>query len=290
MLESYPSKSDHLREGRQVRKRITPGTLLGIIAVVFCMTGGAYAANSLITSKNIKDGTIKSRDLSSGVKSKLNKVGQKGDTGPAGARGPAGPAGPAGPKGDKGDKGDNGDKGDKGDKGDSGLLPADFAFTNTSARLTEAGVQFGRYGDGGSEGGSVRYDGLNGMTLSEITALSYTFSYETSDNVPIGAPYLRVFLDSDAHDVIFDPTECATATPAEDEFLTFDVTAGDVRYDDDGCDGTAPDQQPWADVVADHGDEVISGIYVTTGFSGGEDVYATLTGLTVNAKAFHFGL
>jgi len=58
-----------------MRKRITPGALLGIIAVVFCMTGGAYAANSLITSKDIKDGSIRSRDLSSGVKKKLNKHG-----------------------------------------------------------------------------------------------------------------------------------------------------------------------------------------------------------------------
>ena len=38
-----------------------------------------------------------------------------------------------------------------------------------------------------------------------------------------------------------------------------------------------------------HGDEVISGIYVTTGFSGGADAHAWLTDLTVNGKQFHFG-
>ena len=91
-----------------MRKRITPGTLLGIIAVVFCMTGGAYAADALVTSKDIKDGTIKSRDLSSAVKGKLGKTGKKGNSGPAGPQGPAGPAGAAGAKGDKGDKGDTG--------------------------------------------------------------------------------------------------------------------------------------------------------------------------------------
>jgi hypothetical protein len=264
-----------------VRKHITPGTVLGLIAVVFALTGSAFAAQSLITSRDIKDGTIKSRDLSGAVKDKLNKKGAKGATG---AQGPQGIPGTAGAKGEKGDKGD------KGDKGASGLLPADFAFTNTSARLTEAGVQFGRYGDGGTEGGSVRYDGLNGMTLSQITALRYTFSYDTSDNSPLGAPYLRVFLNNDTKDVIFDATECATESPAEKTSLTFNVIAGDVRYDDDSCDGVPPDQQPWADVVAAHGSDVISGIYVSTGFSGGKDVYATLTGLTVNSKTFHFGL
>jgi hypothetical protein len=279
-----------------VRKRITPGTVLGIIAVVFCMTGGAYAANSLITSKDIKDGSIKTRDLSAGVKDKLNKKavpGPKGDKGDMGAQGPQGIPGTAAAKGDPGPQGPAGPKGDKGDKGDtgpSGLMPADFAFSNTSARLTEAGVQFGRYGDGGAEGGSVRYDGLNGKKLSDITALSYTVSYDTSDNKPIATPYLRVFLNDDTKDVIFDATKCATASPAENTPLTFNVIAGEVRYDDDSCDGVPPDQQPWAAVVAAHGNDVISGIYVTTGFTGGKDVYATLTGLTVNAETFHFGI
>jgi hypothetical protein len=78
--------------------------------------------------------------------------------------------------------------------------------------------------------------------------------------------------------------------PSGGDPLTFDVTAGDVRYNDDSCDGVPPDQQPWADVVTAHGDQTISGIYITTGFSGGMDLSAFLTDLRVNGMTFHFGL
>jgi hypothetical protein len=100
---------------------------------------------------------------------------------------------------------------------------------------------------------------------------------------------LRIFLNGDADDVIFDPTQCATVVPPEDQFNTFEVTTGDVRYDDDSCDGVPPDQQPWATVVAAHGDDVISGIYVTAGFAGGAPLAAILRTLSVNGHAFTFG-
>ncbi|HTE62425.1 MAG TPA: hypothetical protein VK631_18870, partial [Solirubrobacteraceae bacterium] len=82
-----------------MRKHIKPGTVLGLIAVVFAMTGSAFAAQSLTTSKHIKDGTIKSRDLSGAVKDKLNKASTKGKTGPAGPQGPAGTKGETGAAG-----------------------------------------------------------------------------------------------------------------------------------------------------------------------------------------------
>ena len=42
-------------------------------------------------------------------------------------------------------------------------------------------------------------------------------------------------------------------------FNKFEVVGKDVRYDDDSCDGVLPDQQPWSNVVAAHGSDVISG-------------------------------
>jgi len=77
--------------------------------------------------------------------------------------------------------------------------------------------------------------------------------------------------------------------PAEDSFHTFNVVGSDVRYDDDSCDGVPPDQQPWATVVAAHGTELIDGIYVTTGFTGGTDLTAILRSLSVNGRSFVFG-
>ena len=135
------------------------------------------------------------------------------------------------------------------------------------------GVTFGPYSNG-NWGGSVVYHGADGHTLASLTQLSYTVDHSSADDSAIAAPYLRIFLGGGAHDVIFDATKCATTVPPEDQFNTFEVTAGEVRYDDDSCDGVPPDQQPWATVVAAHGSEVISGIYVTTGFTGGTDLTA----------------
>lgn len=70
-------------------------------------TSGAMAAK-LITSKDIKNGTIAAVDLAPSVNKDLKKAGTPGPkgatgaTGATGAQGPAGAAGAAGPKGDSG--------------------------------------------------------------------------------------------------------------------------------------------------------------------------------------------
>jgi hypothetical protein len=151
------------------------------------------------------------------------------------------------------------------------------------------GVQFGAYPDGGAWGGSVLYTGANGLTLGDINQPSYVIEHSSQNDNPIAAPYLRIFLAGDTHDVIFDPTKCRTVVPPEDQFKTFEVTTGDVRYDDDSCDGSPPGQQSWATVKAAHSTEVISGIYVTAGFAGGIPLAAILRTLSVNGQAFTFG-
>ena len=217
--------------------------------------------------------------------------------GPRGLRGVSsvgrqGPAGPAGPAGAQGSQGAQGPKGDKGDKATLQRLTGDFSGTNATVATSLDGVQFGPYPDGGAWGGSVLYTGANGLTLGDINQLSYVIEHSSGNDSPIAAPYLRIFLEDDAHvahDVIFDPTTCATVVPPEDQFNTFEVTTGDVRYDDDSCDGVPPDQQPWATVKAAHGTEVISGITVTAGFAGGIPLAAILRSLSVNGHAFTFG-
>jgi hypothetical protein len=75
------------------------GLTVAILALVFAMVGGAYAANNTATAS----------------KAKAGPRGKTGKTGPAGATGPAGPAGPAGAKGDKGDAGSPGAPGTPGE-------------------------------------------------------------------------------------------------------------------------------------------------------------------------------
>lgn len=43
------------------------------------------------------------------------------------------------------------------------------------------------------------------------------------------------------------------------------------------------------EVVGDHGTETISGIYITTGFSGGDDLAALLRSVEINGQRNVFG-
>jgi len=82
------------------------------------ITGKQIKDNS-ITSQDIKNKTLKVKDLSTKAQTKLK--GRTGATGETGARGPAGPAGPAGPKGDSGLPGLDGLQGLQGIQGIPGI-------------------------------------------------------------------------------------------------------------------------------------------------------------------------
>ncbi len=85
-----------------------PG-VISVIALVFAMFGGAYAASN----------------SSGGGKATASKTKTvKGPRGPKGATGPAGPQGPAGPAGAKGDAGTNGSNGTNGTNGTSATTAA----------------------------------------------------------------------------------------------------------------------------------------------------------------------
>jgi Collagen triple helix repeat (20 copies) len=229
--------------------------------------------------------------------------GSRGPAGPAGARGPAGPqgsagpAGAAGPIGPAGPAGPQGPQGAIGPQGPPGVPPVtytdvtafggDFEPTNPTVSMTAACAEFGPYADGGAAGGSVFYSGLNGEMLGDIVNLVYTASFSSdTDTGGVGVPYLRVFLENDTHDVIFSPNTQPFPLTTEDVLHRWDVTEGTVRYDDDT--GTGPDS-PWEVIAAEHADEVISGIYVTVGFSAGTNLIGCLRTLSVNENVFLLG-
>jgi len=174
-------------------------------------------------------------------------------------------------------------------------LTGAFSGSNSTVHSTPEGVHFGTYADGGALGGSVTYSGMNGKTLADVTDFSYTFTYREAGVTTGAAPYARIFLDADGdgavdNDVILDPSFCATVRPAISTDLTYQMVGNSVRYSDDGCDGVAPDQQDWADVVAAHGDEAIVGLLVSQGNSTGTDVSALLRNITVNGTTFAFNV
>ena len=83
-----------------------PG-VISVMALVFAMFGGAYAASN-------DSGGGKATASAKAKKGPRGPKGAKGDTGPAGPAGPQGPAGPAGPAGAKGDAGNPGSPGANG--------------------------------------------------------------------------------------------------------------------------------------------------------------------------------
>src|SRR3954463_3172820 len=105
------TKSGGLAMSRLSRFKPSGTMLVALVALVMATTGSAVAA-SLITSKQIKDGTITTKDINKkAIKSLKGKTGASGATGATGAQGP---------KGDKGDKGDAGTNGTNGSNGTNG--------------------------------------------------------------------------------------------------------------------------------------------------------------------------
>jgi hypothetical protein len=130
-------------------RKITPSGPLAvaILALVVAMSGSAVAA-SLITSKQIKDGTIQVKDISKKARGQLATKAAAGTPGPQGPAGPAGEAGAQGPKGDAGAQGEKGTQGAPGEavayanvKGDGTIEPGQSkGITNDMIDRTAEGV------------------------------------------------------------------------------------------------------------------------------------------------------
>jgi Collagen triple helix repeat (20 copies) len=90
-------------------------TVIAVIVTAVICSAGASAAGIVITSANIKNGTIQAVDISAKAKASL-----KGNRGPTGARGPAGATGATGATGPAGAQGPSGAQGAQGIQGVQG--------------------------------------------------------------------------------------------------------------------------------------------------------------------------
>jgi hypothetical protein len=115
-------------------RRPSASLVVAVLAIVIATAGTASATTALITSHQIKNGTIKLVDISKQARKALH-----GTTGKTGKAGAAGPQGPRGPQGAPGPPGAQGVPGAMGTPGVSGYT---VVRNNTvvSAPVTHASV------------------------------------------------------------------------------------------------------------------------------------------------------
>jgi len=165
----------------RLRSHLTPPTVLAALALVFALTGGAFAAGRyLITSKSQISpkvlAQLQSRSGARGPAGPAGAAGARGEHGSPGQAGPAGPVGPAGPAGPVGPAGVKGE-GPTGAQsvtasefvGEAGACPAGEPKGPGDVCCTEGGVElkagttapvFVCNGEAGTDG----RNGTNGAT------------------------------------------------------------------------------------------------------------------------------
>jgi hypothetical protein len=131
---------------RVLRRRFSYVNVALTLALVFAMSGGAFAAGKyLITStKQIKPSVLRQLRGGAGSGGAQGPAGPAGPGGPAGAQGPAGPGGPPGSPGKEGPAGKNGTNGATGKDGSpwtvGGTLPSgksEFGQVSIDDSVTE---------------------------------------------------------------------------------------------------------------------------------------------------------
>ena len=90
-------------------KRPSGSLVVAVLAIVIATAGTASATTALITSNQIRNGTIRLVDISKKARKALQgRTGETGKTGAAGPQGPKGPQGVPGPQGLQGAMGSPG--------------------------------------------------------------------------------------------------------------------------------------------------------------------------------------
>lgn len=196
-----------------LRNRFGIPGVISVIALVFAMFGGAYAASN--------DGGGKA------TASAKAKKGPRGPKGPKGDTGPAGPAGPAGAKGDTGAAGANGTNGAPGAPGQDGKSVEAIEFGPTEEE--EHGEPCGERGGVEFESASPDTFACNGEEGSPWTA---------GGTLPSGATETGSWFTPEAEGPISFPIPLAAAIPGGNVEKIAEGATPPANCDDG--EGTAP--------------------------------------------------
>lgn len=233
----------------RIRRHASYGNVIAVIALVFAMTGGAYAAKKYVitSTSQIKPSVLKS------LQSKVGRVGAAGAVGAQGPQGPAGLAGAAGAKGDNGTAGKSGENGAPGPKGATGAKGAEG----------ELGPK-GPTGSAGTSGttGPAGTTGPEGVcTKANCTLPSGATETGTWSTTLYGLPKGKF----PAAIAISFPVPLKEASPEEEEhafFFTEEETSeidNKVKVGAGGCNGTVTAPTAPAGVLCVYTEEESSG-------------------------------
>jgi hypothetical protein len=158
-----------------LRNRFGIPGVISVIALVFAMIGGAYAASNSASGGGKATASAKA------------KKGPRGPKGPKGDTGPAGPAGPAGAKGDTGAAGANGKDGAPGTPGTPGTPGQSVTGTAIAANAVCGKKTGAKYTLGATstnvcsgEDGKDGKDGESGFTETLPSEKTETGTWSTS--------------------------------------------------------------------------------------------------------------
>ena len=177
----------------RILKRLGPIRTIVVSGVVAALLCSSFAvADSLITSKDIKNGTIKPADLSKKLRTKINQAstaaaaipGSNGSNGAKGNEGTAGKEGAQGKEGPQGKEGAAGKEGPQGQQGPPGLVSYGSPHWGSFERNTEgtavAALRAGPYG--GAFGGTPEAPPIGEGSL-ELNVMSPTSKVDFGDEL-----------------------------------------------------------------------------------------------------------
>ena len=248
-----------------LRKHITPATVLAFVALVFAITGGAFAATGSGGGAGAKaSASVTPPAVAAKAKAKpKTKAGPRGPAGPKGATGATGPGGAAGPAGPAGAAGAKGENGAAGGPGTAGAPGGPGANGKSVAVAEEKAGGANCKGQGGAsleqEGSGKKVYACNGQTgftetlpqgrtetgtwLANLHASGEAYDVPISFNIPLAAGIEST--SSDQH--VFDVTQAEW----EEEEVEIPAGSGTIVKEKDpaACEGGTPE-----DPKADEGD------------------------------------
>jgi len=179
---------------KRMSSGFTYANVAATLALVFAMTGGAYAAGvfKITSTKQISPKVLKALK---GANGKNGTTGAQGAAGPTGPAGPAGPVGPSGSAGAGGAKGETGSKGEKGDKGEKGVKGDEGSPWTAGGTLPPGATETGTWTSGKLVG--------TGESINITTAISFP--------IPLALP------PEFKEDPVLDGTHVHHLTPEEVE-------------------------------------------------------------------------